>query len=170
MRQPSFPFQNSPKFQPILVCIGVAKSKMRQPMRNGYNFSLLSVRGCGIWISRPWKLRWGRFIQIYSGSSGGLSLEKCIGIKSNKMRFHDVICHRLNLLHLWSYLGITTTNTEKLNLILENSSPLTGVAVAGITSGDAATGVTPTNHYVSNSNSLNLAQIDDIAGNYDGKC
>ena len=66
-------------------------------------------------------------------------------------------------------VDITTTNTELLNLILENSSPLTGVAVAGITSGDAATGVTPTNHYVSNSNSLNLAQIDEIAGNYDGK-
>ena len=66
-------------------------------------------------------------------------------------------------------VDITTTNTELLNLILENSSPLTGVAVAGITSGDAATGVTPTNQYVSNSNSLNLAQIDEIAGNYDGK-
>lgn len=46
---------------------------------------------------------------------------------------------------------------------------MTGLAVAGLTSGDKLTGVNTTNIYITNSNSPNLVQVDDLEGNLKGK-
>lgn len=79
--------------------------------------------------------------------------------------FHLLTAWLLYLESFWWLVDITTDNSEILQAIIDSAVGMTGIAVAGYTSGDGDVDGTLN---LDQSGSLNLVNIDTLPGNMKG--
>lgn len=65
--------------------------------------------------------------------------------------------------------GISSDDSqEEIDLVLGNTAGWVSLAVGGYSSGDYNTGADVAREYVTDSNHINMMNIDQVAGNYNG--